>query len=76
MAHKFAEIAFTPVVRAIQAEQGSRAGYGRMDEGDDYNHRLSGREAVFIAARDSFYMAVWAKPVGLTSSTAVAPQDL
>ncbi len=57
MAHKFAKIAFTPVVRAIQMEQGSRAGYAAMDEGDDYNHRLSGREATFIAARDSFYMA-------------------
>ena len=57
MAHKFAEIAFTPVVRAIQVEEGSRAGYARMDEGDDYNHRLSGREAIFIAARDSLYMA-------------------
>lgn len=57
MAHKFAEIAFTPVVRAIQVEEGSRTGYARMDEGDDYNHRLSGREATFIAARDSFYMS-------------------
>ena len=44
MAHKFAEIAFTPVVRAIQVEEGSRTGYAGMDEGDDYNHRLSGRD--------------------------------
>lgn len=57
MAHKFAEIAFTPVVRAIQVKEGSRAGYARMDEGDDYNYQLSGREAMFIAARDSFYMS-------------------
>jgi len=57
MAHKFAAIAFTPVVRAIQAEEGSRTGYARMDEGDDYNHRLGAHEALFIAARDSFYMA-------------------
>jgi len=57
MAHKFAEIAFTPVVRGIQVKEGSRAAYARMDEGDDYNHQLSGREAMFIAARDSFYMA-------------------
>ncbi len=57
MAHKFAEIAFTPVVRAIQVEEGSRTAYARMDGGDDYNHRLGGREAIFIAARDSFYMA-------------------
>jgi ferredoxin-NADP reductase/predicted pyridoxine 5'-phosphate oxidase superfamily flavin-nucleotide-binding protein len=57
MARKFAEIAFTPVVRAIQLKQGSRAGYARMDEGEDYNHLLAAREASFIAARDSFYMA-------------------
>ena len=57
MAHKFAEIAFTPVVRAIQQQEGSRAGYARMDGGEDYNHRLTAREATFIAARDSFYMA-------------------
>ena len=57
MAHKFAEIAFTPVVRAIQQQEGSRAGYARMDGGEDYNHRLGAREAIFIAARDSFYMA-------------------
>ena len=57
MAHKFAEIAFTPMVRSIQLQEGSRGGYARMDEGDDYNHRLGGREAIFIAARDSFYMS-------------------
>lgn len=57
MAHKFAEIAFTPVVRAIQVEEGSRTGYARMDGGEDYNHQLGDREAIFIAASDSFYMA-------------------
>ncbi len=57
MAHKFAEIAFTPVVRAMQVQEGSRRGYAPLDEGDDYNHQLSGREANFISARDSFYMA-------------------
>jgi ferredoxin-NADP reductase/predicted pyridoxine 5'-phosphate oxidase superfamily flavin-nucleotide-binding protein len=31
--------------------------YAPMDEGEDYNHRLGAREATFIAARDSFYMA-------------------
>ena len=36
---------------------GSRAGYARMDEGEDYNHLLGEREATFISKRDSFYMA-------------------
>ena len=44
MAHRFAEIAFTPTVRAIQLQEGSRAGYARMDEGEDYNHQLGARE--------------------------------
>ena len=57
MGHKFAEIAFTGSVREVQQELGSRAGYSRMDEGEDYNHVLGQREANFIAARDSFYMA-------------------
>ncbi len=57
MPHKFAEIAFTPAVREMQAQLGSRQGYANMDQGDDYNNVLSEREANFIAARDSFYMA-------------------
>ena len=57
MAHKFAEILFTPSVRSIQTSEGSRESYARFDQGDDYNHCISEREASFIAARDSFYMA-------------------
>ena len=57
MGHQFAEIAFTDNVRSIQQAMGSRAGYASMEEGADYNHLLSEREAGFISARDSFYMA-------------------
>jgi len=57
MAHKYAQIAFTDTVREVQKEQNSRAGYARMDEGEDYNYLLSEYEAQFIAERDSFYMA-------------------
>ena len=57
MAHRFAHIAFTPTIREIQLAQGSRSSYARMDEGEDYNFLLREREASFIAARDSFYMA-------------------
>jgi hypothetical protein len=51
MAHKFAEIAFTPVVRAIQVEEGSRTGYARMDEGDDYPAQI---ERGFIIEVEGF----------------------
>lgn len=57
MAHKFAEIAFTKAVKQVQSEQGSRAGYTRMEQGIDANYLLSQREANFIMSRDSFYMA-------------------
>jgi ferredoxin-NADP reductase/predicted pyridoxine 5'-phosphate oxidase superfamily flavin-nucleotide-binding protein len=57
MGHKFAEIAFTETVQQVQRELGSRDGYEAMENGDDFNHLLSQREADFILARDSFYMA-------------------
>lgn len=57
MAHKYAQIAFTDNVRQVQEEQNSRAGYAKMDQGEDYNYLMSQYEADFIAARDSFYMA-------------------
>ncbi|MCZ6724196.1 MAG: 2Fe-2S iron-sulfur cluster-binding protein [Gammaproteobacteria bacterium] len=57
MGHKFAEIAFTQSVQQVQRELGSRDGYTAMETGDDFNHLLSQREADFIMARDSFYMA-------------------
>jgi len=57
MGHKFAEIAFTSKVRALQSEDGSRAAYAAMEQGLDSNQRMSRREIEFITARDSFYMA-------------------
>lgn len=58
MAHKFAELAFTPDVRQIQAEQGSRGAYARLDEGEfDYNNVIGPDEAAFIESRDSVYMS-------------------
>lgn len=57
MGHKFAQLAFTESVREVQSALGSRSGYARMDEGEDYNDALSDREVAFIEARDSFYMA-------------------
>ncbi len=57
MGHQFAAIAFTDSVREVQQTLGSRARYAAMDEGEDTNNVLGEREATFIAARDSFYMA-------------------
>jgi hypothetical protein len=59
MSHAFAELAFTPSVKAAQQRDGSRAGYARNFESDTEvsNDRLSDSEADFIAAQRSFYMA-------------------
>jgi len=57
MGHRFAELAFTPKVRAIQELQGSRAHYARMEGGEPFNDELTEREAQFLSERDSLYMA-------------------
>jgi hypothetical protein len=59
MPHAFADIAFTPSVKAAQQRDGSRAGYARSFEGDGttFNDRLGDSEVKFIAAQRSFYMA-------------------
>ena len=57
MANRFAEIAFTPQVRAIQERMGSRPRYARFDEGPLDHDRLGEPEAAFVATRDSFYIA-------------------
>lgn len=57
MGNRFAEIAFTPTVKAIQEQSGSRSSYARMEDGEPRNNRMGPSEAGFIGERDSFYMA-------------------
>lgn len=58
MPHQFTQIAFTPTVRKIQEQMGSRSAYARMDDVPyAMNQALTESEAGFIAQRDSFYMA-------------------
>jgi predicted pyridoxine 5'-phosphate oxidase superfamily flavin-nucleotide-binding protein len=59
MGHAFAEITFTPAVRAAQARDGSRAQYARAFEsgGAVHHAELGPDEAAFIHAQRSFYMA-------------------
>lgn len=54
---RFAEIAFTPAVKAVQTRMRSRDAYARMDRGTATADRLGEDEASFLAERDSFYMA-------------------
>ena len=51
------DIAFTPSVKAMQRQMGSRKQYERMEEQGGWQDRVTGDLANFIAARDSFYLA-------------------
>ena len=55
--HRFAELAFTPAVKAAQVREGSRDAYRKLEEGEPHHDRLGPAEAAFLAARDSFYLA-------------------
>lgn len=58
MPHHFARIAFTPAVKKVQEELGSRSSYARLENRPGtMNQRLTEAETGFIAARNSFYMA-------------------
>ncbi|MVZ96319.1 pyridoxamine 5'-phosphate oxidase family protein [Sphingorhabdus sp. IMCC26285] len=58
MARNYVHTLFTDVARAMQEVDGSRSTYARMEEGADGTPDLmTDKEAGFIAARDSFYIA-------------------
>ena len=57
MTHRFAEIAFTDAVKAAQTRYGTRAHNQRLEARAGPDAALTDREAAFIAARDSFYLA-------------------
>jgi predicted pyridoxine 5'-phosphate oxidase superfamily flavin-nucleotide-binding protein len=57
MGNKFAEIAFTPSVLAVQKRMGSSKYYDKTLRGESYNQELGPDETAFIRLRDTFYMA-------------------
>lgn len=57
MARKFAEITFTPSVKAAQSRYGSRKANERFEHLEDPPILLGPRERAFIEARDGFYQA-------------------
>jgi hypothetical protein len=57
MSRRFAELAFTPLVKEQQEKHGSRRQYARMEEMGEAGDRLTEFEREFIAGRDGFYMA-------------------
>jgi uncharacterized protein len=52
----FGDIAFTPAVQALQAADGSRAAYARMQAAGGPDG-LGPRESAFLAQADGFFMS-------------------
>jgi hypothetical protein len=57
MGRRFAELAFTPLVKEQQKQHGSRHLYERMEQSNDPGDSLGAYERAFIEASDGFYMA-------------------
>ncbi|OYU99609.1 MAG: pyridoxamine 5'-phosphate oxidase [Burkholderiales bacterium PBB5] len=57
MSRAYADLAFTPTVRATQTQMGSRQLYAPLDQTEDRRDALGAAEADFIAACDGFYQA-------------------
>jgi uncharacterized protein len=55
--HYSSDIAFTPTVKAIQAEKGSRATYAEMEEQGAWETRVTPELAQFIAEQRSVFLA-------------------
>jgi predicted pyridoxine 5'-phosphate oxidase superfamily flavin-nucleotide-binding protein len=51
------DIAFTPLIKAIQAERGSRANYARMEERGGFRTELTEDLAQFLAGVDTAFLA-------------------
>jgi predicted pyridoxine 5'-phosphate oxidase superfamily flavin-nucleotide-binding protein len=57
MGHRFADIAFTPAVQALQTRHGSRTQYARMQSRDVADDTLGPDEAEYLEHADSFYLS-------------------
>ncbi|MFL6463568.1 MAG: pyridoxamine 5'-phosphate oxidase family protein [Bryobacteraceae bacterium] len=57
MANRYAELAFTPAIKAMQEKLGSRKTYERVEQSGNTNSQFGLAEKEFISTRDSFYMA-------------------
>jgi predicted pyridoxine 5'-phosphate oxidase superfamily flavin-nucleotide-binding protein len=57
MARTFGSLAFTPAVKKLQQQHGSRQQYERMVTEGPAHNKLTARETTFLEQRDSFYLA-------------------
>lgn len=54
---RYADIAFTSAVRAVQTQMGSRKAFARFESSGEVPDTIGEEERAFLAERDSFYMA-------------------
>ena len=57
MGRAYSDITFTPTVRDVQSEMGSREQYAFLDTMSDRGDVLTARESQFIAEADHFFQA-------------------
>jgi len=57
MGRRFAELAFTPLVKEQQRQHNSRQMYERVEQSPDLGDTLGPDEQEFVRERDGFYMA-------------------
>jgi len=57
MSRRYAQLAFTPLVKQQQEQHGSRPQYERVEQQGAPGDRLGPQEQEFILGRDGFYMA-------------------
>ncbi len=51
------DIAFTPAVKTIQSQKGSRASYARMEQGGSWQTTVTPQLAEFLSSLDMFYLS-------------------
>lgn len=56
MRHYSSDIAFTPSVKAIQTEKGSRSNYARMERGGGWETTVTPELQAFLAELDMIYL--------------------
>jgi predicted pyridoxine 5'-phosphate oxidase superfamily flavin-nucleotide-binding protein len=57
MKHPASDVAFSPAVKAVQEQRGSRTGYARVEEKGGWRTIITSELADFLARTRSFYLA-------------------
>ena len=56
MRHSASDVAFTPAVKAVQVEKGSRVAYAQMEWSSGWETSITPGVTAFLAGLDMFYL--------------------